>query len=104
MIMDKQQELFQRLMPDTARIFQELMTSTFKDGVLSFRTKELIAIGIAVSMGCDDCINHHVGLALEDGTAKEEIAEAMAVGFEMGAGQLYSPILRALSSHFGDQA
>ena len=96
------QEIFRKVMPETAEIFHELMTSTFKAGALSFREKELIAIGVAVSMGCDDCMNHHITLALAEGIKKEEVAEAMGVGFEMGVGRLYPPILRMMSEHFGD--
>lgn len=97
---DQRQDSFHKFMPETARIFQELMDATFKEGALTFQMKELIAIGVAVSMGCDDCINHHVETALQNGIAKEEIAEAMAVGFEMGVGRLYPPLRRAITGHF----
>jgi|GEM_PF-5761202 len=87
------------LMPDTAAAFEALAATVFKDGALSLKTKELIAIGTAVSMGCGDCIDHHCELAKELGATPAEISEAMAVGFEMGIGRLYPVLGRAVSKN-----
>ena len=93
-------ELLRKFMPDTARAFENLISATFKDGALSLKVKELIAIGIAVSMRCNDCIDHHAVIAKELGATEKEIAEAMSVGFEMGIGSLYQAMMRSISKNF----
>ena len=95
-------ELVTKLIPETAKAFDNLITATFKDGALSFKTKEFIAIGVAVSMGCEDCMEHHINIAKKLGATKEEIAEAMSVGFEMGIGWLYPPMVRSMTKNLDD--
>jgi AhpD family alkylhydroperoxidase len=50
------------------------------------KTKELIALGIAVAVRCDDCIAFHVKAAVERGATKEEVTETLAIAIYMGAG------------------
>lgn len=73
---------------DTAswKAFEELGRVTFAEGALSTRVKELIAIGIAVDERCEACIRHHIAAALAAGASKQEVAEAICVGAEMGGG------------------
>ena len=52
---------------------------------LDAKTKELIALGIAVAVRCDDCIAFHVK-ACEQGATKEEISETPGMAIYMGAG------------------
>ena len=96
------QNHFQKLMPMTSEAFERLAEVSFQEGVLTAKTKELIAIGIAVHSGCDDCINYHIHKAVDLNLTRDEILEAMGVGLEMGAGQLIPPIKRALKAHFPD--
>jgi len=53
---------------------------------LDSKTKELIALGIAIAVRCDDCIGFHVKAALEKGASKEEVTEALGMAIYMGAG------------------
>lgn len=91
---------FARLMPETADIFHTLAQQTFQEGALSFKTKELIALGIAVTSRCEDCMNYHLEKLKDCGATQAEITEAMGVGFEMGVGLLLSPLRRTLLQHF----
>lgn len=77
---------------DTAvwQAFEELGKVTFAPGVLDTKEKELIAVGVAVAMRCTDCMVHHMAAALSCGADKTEIAEAIAVGAEMGDGPAMS--------------
>jgi AhpD family alkylhydroperoxidase len=50
------------------------------------KTKELIALGIAVAVRCEDCIGFHVKAACERGASREEVLEALAMAIYMGAG------------------
>ena len=54
--------------------------------VLDAKTKELIALGIAVAVRCDDCIAFHAKAAVEHGATRDEVSETLAMAIYMGAG------------------
>ena len=90
------QAAFQEMMPEIAESFDRLREASFREGRLSFKTKELIALGVATAMRCEDCMNYHLDQLLALDTAKGEILEAMGVGFEMGLGTLLPPLRRVI--------
>jgi len=47
---------------------------------LDEKTKELIAIGASISANCQPCLDYHLSMAQEYGTAESEISEAIGVG------------------------
>jgi len=53
---------------------------------LDCKTKELIALAIAVAIRCDDCIGFHVKAALEQGATRAEVVETLGMAVYMGAG------------------
>ena len=75
-----------REVPETMRAFRGLHQATTSDGVLDTKTKELIALAIAVNVRCDGCIAFHVHDALRAGANREEIMEALGVAILMGGG------------------
>ena len=77
---------FARKAPATMRGFAALHEAAQADGVLDTKTKELIALAIAVAMRCDDCIAFHVNDALRAGASEPEIHEALGVAVLMGGG------------------
>ena len=72
--------------PAVMKSFTDLHHAGAGDGTLSPKIKELIALGIAVTVRCDGCIAYHVHDALEVGATPEEIAEAIGVSVLMGGG------------------
>ena len=72
--------------PNPMQSFGALHESTIKDGALDSKTKELIALGIAITVRCDGCIAFHVHDALSAGATKAEIAETISVAILMGGG------------------
>ncbi|MFP2504965.1 carboxymuconolactone decarboxylase family protein [Buttiauxella gaviniae] len=50
------------------------------------KTKELIAIAIAVTTRCEGCIAAHVKKASELGVTKEELTDTMAIAIALNAG------------------
>ncbi len=66
--------------------FLQMEQATFRDGTLSKRQKELIAVGISVTIHCESCMQWHIEQAAQDGATAEEILEAIDVGMEMGGG------------------
>jgi len=87
-------EDFQANMPKLAKAIpqvtddfvKKLMPDALKDGALSTKQKELIALGIAISATCDYCIAIHVKKCFEAGATREEMAETCGVAILMGGG------------------
>jgi AhpD family alkylhydroperoxidase len=72
--------------PEPMKAFHSLMIASSKDGVLSSRYKELMALAIAIATRCEGCIIHHVEAASRHGSQREEIVETICVAVEMGGG------------------
>jgi AhpD family alkylhydroperoxidase len=72
--------------PEVYRGFGELSRAAFADGALDRKTKELIALAIGVSEGCDGCVASHGQAAARAGATRQEAAEAIGVTFLMQGG------------------
>ena len=68
------------------RSFLEMEKAAYSDGALSKKFKELIAVGISVTIDCESCMQWHIEQAAKVGATKAEILEAIEVGIEMGGG------------------
>lgn len=74
-------------LPDGARKgFGALHHGTMQDGVLDVKTKELIALAVAISVRCDGCIAYHMNAAVNAGISREELQEMIGVCMLMGGG------------------
>ncbi|MEM1513367.1 MAG: carboxymuconolactone decarboxylase family protein [Candidatus Thermoplasmatota archaeon] len=71
---------------ETMKNYQKFVESVLKDNHLDKKTKELIALGIAIVKRCDYCIGIHVEKALQAGATKEEIIDAALVAVLMEGG------------------
>ena len=76
----------QREIPSVMEGFGKLHHAAVGDGALDPKTKELIALGIAISVRCEGCISFHVHDALKAGATRPEIVEAIGVAILMGGG------------------
>lgn len=72
--------------PATMKAFNDLHKASTQAGALTTKTKELIALGIAISVRCDGCIAFHVKDAIAAGASAEEIMETIGVAVMMGGG------------------
>ena len=79
-------EKLRGFIPSTMAGFDQLHQSATANGVLASKTKQLIALGIAITVRCDGCIAFHVHDALESGATPEEIVETIGVAILMGGG------------------
>lgn len=70
----------------TKTFMQELVPATTADGALDHKTKELIALGIAIAGRCEPCIAMHLAKCLKAGVTPEEVAEVCGVSVLMGGG------------------
>jgi AhpD family alkylhydroperoxidase len=72
--------------PDCMAGFMQLHKTCSVDSALSAKTKELIALAIAISVRCDGCIAFHVHDAIKAGATREEVVDAIGVAILMGGG------------------
>ena len=72
--------------PDTMNSFSQLHQAGVAEGALSSKTKELIAVAIAITVRSEGCIAYHVHDALQAGASSEEILETIGVAIFMGGG------------------
>ncbi|WP_342238562.1 carboxymuconolactone decarboxylase family protein [Inquilinus sp. OTU3971] len=72
--------------PEVMKGFSTIAQAALKTGALDARTKELIALAIAVAIRCDDCIAFHARAAVERGATRAEVLETLGMAIYMGAG------------------
>jgi AhpD family alkylhydroperoxidase len=83
-----------RALPQVWEGFGQLHQQAVTDGVLPRRIKELIAVAIAVTEGCDGCIAYHTRAAARAGASEAEAAEAIGVALLMrgGPASVHGPV------------
>jgi AhpD family alkylhydroperoxidase len=90
---------FSKEVPQTVKGFGQMGQAAKADGALSEKTKEFIALGIAVATRCDSCIGFHVRSLVRLGATREELCEALAMATYMGGGPSYAYSAKALSAY-----
>ncbi|MFE0699654.1 carboxymuconolactone decarboxylase family protein [Streptomyces sp. NPDC058872] len=82
-----------RALPRVYEGYKQLHEAALAPGALDVRTKELIALAIAVSKECDGCIAAHAHGAARQGASQEEVAEAIGVAILLNGGPatVYGP-------------
>jgi AhpD family alkylhydroperoxidase len=60
--------------------------SRAKTGALDAKTRELVALAVAVTVRCDGCITTHAEQARKHGATRDEIADALGVAVMVNAG------------------
>src|ERR1051325_310363 len=73
-------------MPDLIKGFGSLHQATLQPGALDVGQKELIALGIALAVRCENCIYAHVRAALNAGATRQQILETAGVAVLMQGG------------------
>ncbi|MGF7154310.1 AhpD family alkylhydroperoxidase [Novosphingobium gossypii] len=75
-----------KLSPDTVKGYAALSGAGGKTGHLDAKTRELIALAVAISLRCDGCITVHAAEARKLGVTEGELAEALGVATAINAG------------------
>ena len=65
---------------------------------LDLKTRELIALGVAITTRCESCISVHAEAAMKAGATESEVAGALATAISLNAGAAYTFALRALEA------
>jgi AhpD family alkylhydroperoxidase len=72
--------------PDLMKGFSALSDAAMHDGVLTRKTKELIALALGVAGHCDACLGFHLQTLIKLGATRSEVEEALGVAVYMGGG------------------
>lgn len=91
-----------RAIPDVLAGFAQLHEAALRPGALDTKSKELMALAIAVSKRCDGCIAAHARGSVRAGASEAEIAEAIGVAVLMNGGPatVYGPRAFAAAQEF----
>jgi AhpD family alkylhydroperoxidase len=84
--------------PGVMSAYSALSAAAMADGALPAKTKELIALAIAITRECDGCVAAHARGAARRGASTEEVSEMIGVAISMngGPGIVWGP--RALAA------
>jgi AhpD family alkylhydroperoxidase len=88
-----------RTSPEIVRGYRGLGDAGAKTEKLGAKTRELIALAVAVTLRCDGCITVHTSAAIKNGATKEEIVEALGVAISVNAGAALVYSARTLDAY-----
>ncbi|WP_338470971.1 carboxymuconolactone decarboxylase family protein [Niallia sp. XMNu-256] len=90
---------FSQLNGDIFGSFVDFDQKSMKEGALTVKEKELIAVAVAHTTGCPYCIDVHTKGAKRAGTTKEELAESIMVATALKAGSAVAHSVNALNAY-----
>jgi AhpD family alkylhydroperoxidase len=82
--------IFLEKMPELAKRYNAFTEECFKEGALSKKEKQLVALGISLFAQDEYCIIYHVKGCLDHGATEQEILEAVGVTAAFGGGATMS--------------
>ena len=85
--------------PETFKGFGIMGREAKKNGEVSEKTKEFIALGIAIATRCESCIGFHVSHLVRLGAKRAEIIEVLGMCSYMGGGPSISFSAKALEAY-----
>src|SRR5574343_1208689 len=77
---------FRKSQPEAMQGFSQLAAASMKEGAVSAKHKELIALAIGITQHCSGCIGFHVKALIRLGCTKQELEEMLSVCVYMGGG------------------
>jgi AhpD family alkylhydroperoxidase len=89
------------ILPDVAQTYQQFTGQCFETGELDARTKQLIALGVALFANNEICTYYHVQEALALGASEGQIMEAVAVASATSSGHIISQGVIRVQSALG---
>lgn len=90
---------FKTLTPELNEAFQQWNMIAFKDGALSHKLKEIMAVAAAATTGCDFCLDLHSKGAKRAGATQEEVAEALMIATAAKAGSPFAHAANAMQAY-----
>lgn len=75
-----------RAIPEVTNGFSAMAKAATAEGVIDAKTKELLAMGIAVAVRCQGCLGFHAQALVKLGATREEFMEMLGIAVYMGGG------------------
>jgi AhpD family alkylhydroperoxidase len=85
--------------PELVKAYAGLSHANAKSTHIDAKTRELVALAVAVTLRCDGCINAHTDAAIKAGASKEEIVDALGVAIMVNAGATMVYSARTLDAY-----
>jgi len=79
-------EAWRKLDPKRMEIHEKYYSEMYTPGALDVKTKELVAVAIALMLNCKYCIAYHTREAIKTGATREELMEMGFVVATFGGG------------------
>jgi len=88
-------ELIAKQQPPVINALYKFKHEVFKEGALSVKEKELIAVALSCLLKCDACVDIHAKDALKAGATKDELREAIIVAMYLAGptAAIWSPVV-----------
>lgn len=84
--------------PEFMSAYQKLNDAQGANGILDAKTRELIALAVAVTTRCDGCIASHASAARKAGVTEAELGEALSTAIALNAGAAYVHSVRVMDA------
>ena len=85
--------------PDGFKGYSNFSAAAVKEGALSAKFKEIIAVAVAHATQCPYCIDVHTKNAAKAGATNEELSEAVLVASALLAGGAYAHMANMIQSY-----
>lgn len=87
---------FKELAPEFMAAEFAVLNIAYQDGALPSKVKRLIALAMALKVGCTNCILSQTESALKAGATKDEVIETLQVAVAMGGTTGIAECLRVI--------
>jgi AhpD family alkylhydroperoxidase len=84
--------------PKMLEAYRNLSAAQGANGALDAKTRELIALAVAVTTRCDGCLSSHAAAAIQAGATEAEVTDALGTAIALNAGAAYVYSLHALEA------
>jgi AhpD family alkylhydroperoxidase len=84
--------------PGMMKAYQGLNAALGSNGALDPKTRELIAMAVAITTRCDSCIASHANAARQAGATEAELSDALGTAIALNAGAAYVYSVRAMEA------
>lgn len=88
------EDLMRKADPAFTEDFHNMYATTWGEGAIPKRYKELTGVSISVVERCEPCLRFHLHNAKDAGATAKEMAEALRIGLLTG-GSITLPIMRS---------
>lgn len=90
----KKEDLMRKADPAFTEGFHNMYLTTWGEGAIPKRYKELTGVSISVVERCESCLRFHLRNAKDAGANAKEMAEALRIGLLTG-GSITLPVMRS---------